>query len=138
MEVTNIIMLYEWAETLDVRKRAHPLISIQRTGALHIASASRTLSTPTVLLISGTIRVDLLASEQTDIYKPKSAGNYITGHFRVNPVSKWQRGWNNEDSGRWTAELIPDIRPWNDRKFREVKYFFILENTDILRNICTE
>ena len=35
-----------------------------------------------------------------DIYKAKSAGNHITGHFREYTITKWQRRWNNEKGGR--------------------------------------
>lgn len=126
MEVGNSIMLYGseiWAETLDVKKRANSLVSVQRTAASRIASAYRTVSAPALLVIAGTIPVDLLAAERMEIYKAKSAGNHITGYFRENTISKWQQRWNEEDRGRWTAKLIPDIRPWIGRKFGEVNYY---------------
>ena len=68
------------------------------------------MSAPAVLMIAGTIPLDLLV---------KSAGNPITGHFWENNITKWQRRWNNEDM--WNNEdrecppfprLIPDIKPW--------------------------
>ena len=64
-----------------------------------------------VLVIVGTTPEDLLAAEWVKIYKAKSARNHITGNFRENPISKWQRGGNDEDRGRETARLMPDIRP---------------------------
>ena len=73
---------------------------VQRAAALHIASAYRTVFAPAVLVIAGTIPVDLLAAERTEIYKEKSVGSHITGHFRKNTITKWQRRWNNEDRGR--------------------------------------
>ena len=81
MEVANNIMLYGseiWAETLEVKKRANLLVSVQRMDALRNASAYRTVSLLGVLVIAGTIPVDLLATERTEIYKTKSAGRHLT------------------------------------------------------------
>ena len=112
-----------WAETLDVKERANSLASVQRTTALRIASAYRTVSAPILLVIADTIPADLLAAERMEIRTEKSAGNHITGHFRENTISKWQRRWNDEDRESWTARLIPDIRPSIGRKFGEVNYY---------------
>ena len=73
-EVANSIMLYGseiWAETLEVKKRANSLVLVQRTAALCIASVYRTVFAPAVFVIAGTIPVDLLAAERTEIYKAK-------------------------------------------------------------------
>ena len=75
-------------ETLEVKKRANSLVSVHRT---YIASAYRTVSAAAVLVIAGTMSVDLLAAERMEIYKAKWAGNYIASHFRENINSKWQR-----------------------------------------------
>ena len=64
MEVANNIMLYGGdicAKTLEVKQPANSLLSLQRTAALLIASAYCTVSLPAVLVIAGTIHVDLLA-----------------------------------------------------------------------------
>ena len=74
MEIANSIMLYGskiWAEALRFKKQANSLVSVQRTVALSIASAYHTVSTLAVLVIAGTIPVDLLAPERTEIYKAK-------------------------------------------------------------------
>ena len=72
MEVTNSIMLCGskiWAETLKIKKRTSSLVSVQRTSALLIALAYRTVSAPAILVIAGTIHVDLLAAERMKIYR---------------------------------------------------------------------
>ena len=46
----------------------------------------------------------------------------ITGHFREDTITKWQRRWKHEDRRRWTARPIPDIMHWIGRKFGEVNY----------------
>ena len=76
-------------------------------------------------MIAGTIPVDLLAAEQIEIYKAKSAGSHIISHFRENTITKWQRRWNDEGKGRWMARLILDTRPWIGWKFGEVNYYAI-------------
>ena len=60
-----------WAETLDVKKWTNSLVSVQRTAALRIASANRTVCTLAVLVIAGTIPVGLLAAERMEIHKAK-------------------------------------------------------------------
>ena len=78
--------------------------------AMRIAEAYRTMSAPVALVIAGTILMDLLAAERVEIYKAKSTENHITGHFRENTISIWQRRWNDEDRERWTTRLMPHIR----------------------------
>ena len=66
MEVANSVMVYGseiWVEMLEVKKRANLLVSVQRTAALRIALAYRTVSSPAVLVIACAIPVDLLAAE---------------------------------------------------------------------------
>ena len=48
---------------LEVKKRANSLVSVQRTTALRIVSAYRTVSAPDVLVTAGTTPVDLLAAK---------------------------------------------------------------------------
>ena len=91
---------------------------------MHIESTFRTVSAPAVLVIAGTIPVGLeLTVERLEVNKEKSTGNRITGRFRENTVSKWQRRWNDKDRGRWTARLIPDIKPWISRTFGDLNCY---------------
>ena len=65
MEVANSNFGSEiWAETLQVKKRSSSLVSVQRTAALHTASAYRTVFAPVVLVKASTIPVDLLAASE--------------------------------------------------------------------------
>ena len=93
MEVANSIMVYGseiWLETLEVKKRANALVSVQRNAALRIVPAYRTVSATAVLVIRGKITEDLLAAQRMEIYKAKSAGNHIIDHFREDTIIKWQ------------------------------------------------
>ena len=87
MEIASNIMLYGsevWAETLGVKKRRH------------------VVQCPPLAVIANTIPVDLLGAERTEIYKAKSTGQ-ITGDFRENTITKWQRKWSNERQRRGRA-----------------------------------
>lgn len=52
-----------WVETVKVRKRPSRVSSIQRMGALRIASSYRTVSGAAVLVVVEVIPIDLLAQE---------------------------------------------------------------------------
>ena len=90
MEIANCIIFCGseiFAETLEAIKHGNLLVSVQRTSALRIVSAYRTVSAPAVFVIAGTIPEDLLAEEWIEIYKAKSTGNHLTGqgkhHFKM-------------------------------------------------------
>ena len=66
MEIANS------AEVLQNKKRVNSLLPVQRTAALLIASAYRTVPAPAVLIIASTRPVDLLAAKRMENYKAKS------------------------------------------------------------------
>ena len=47
-----------WAEMLEIKKRANSLVSLQKTAALRILSAYRSVSAPAVLVIADTTQGD--------------------------------------------------------------------------------
>lgn len=72
MEVINSILLYGsevWASTLEKRNRAKRLLAVQRTAALRVTSAYRTVSTDAILVIAGIIPIDLQALERKNTFK---------------------------------------------------------------------
>ena len=84
---------------------------------LRIASAYRTVSVSTVLVIASTISMDLLAAERMEIYKAKSAENHMTYHFREdngNETMKIEEG----GSEIWRSELLRYTDAIESRKFR--------------------
>ena len=108
---STIVRLIMLIYMLEVKRRADLFVSVQRMVALCIASAYRTGSAAAIIAISDTIPGDLLAAE------------LMMRFIRRSGRTKWQRRWNDEDRGRWTAQLIPDIRPWIGRKFGDVNYY---------------
>jgi len=45
--------------------------------------------------------------------------------FRDGSLDIWQLTWKDEsiEIGRWTKKFVPDLRPWLNRKFREIHYY---------------
>ena len=67
-----------------------------------IASAYRKVSVPAVFVIAGTIPVYMLVTVRMEIFKAKSPGNHITGHFRENTISKCNYdGTIKIEEGEW-------------------------------------
>lgn len=128
MAVTHSILLYGseiWADSLQQKKYRKRMAAAQRRGALRIASAYRTVSEPAVLVIAGVIPIDLLAEERKNVYDKKGhlGKKKAAEEARDLTVRKWQRAWEEETRGRWTAKLIPTIEPWLNRKHGEVTFY---------------
>ncbi|KRK05526.1 uncharacterized protein Dyak_GE29138 [Drosophila yakuba] len=129
MEVSNAIMLYGcevWAGTLETACRSKPLLEVQRTMALRIASAHRTVSGPAASVIGGAIPIDLIAKERKRIYEIRQARETtraLIARSRDETLQQWQEIWAAEEKGRWTARLIPNLVAWTARAHGEVNYY---------------
>ena len=121
-----------WANALqnhDIQKR---LFSAQRSAALRIVSAYRTVSTSTVLVLASVPPIDLLAEERqetfqlrkeltcTDLQEIARAKVAIRKDGRHRLVEKWQMRWHGEQTGRWSYHLIPELVTWLKWKHGEV------------------
>lgn len=133
MDITLSILLYGsevWADTLHVESRRKVLARVQRTAALRVASAYRTVSEAAVLVISRSIPIDLLAAERKNLWALKknvdaaddNDRTNTRGNMRTRTIQRWQERWSSEITSRWTAKLIPQIDVWFDRPFGEVDY----------------
>lgn len=125
MEACNSVLLYGceiWAETLRTKERASTLLSVQRTAALRVTSAYRTVSASAVFVIAGMIPLDLQAEERMTAFATGQT-TQSQRDLRSQTIEKWQARCNEERYGRWTARLIPDIRKWIDRGHGEVGYY---------------
>lgn len=123
----NSILLYGcelWADTLNAECRRKIMASVQKTAALRVASAYRTVSEPAVLVISGNIPIDLLARERKKIYSAKLENLPLDKkHIREQTIQRWQERWDQESRARWTRRLIPNLEPWVARRSGEVNYY---------------
>lgn len=129
MEACNSILLYGcelWAGSLKAKHRAHKLLSVQRTAALRVTSAYRTVSAAAVLVIAGMTPIDLVAEERSTLFTVKK-NNEEEAVSRVEikeqTLQKWQTRWNNEQHGKWTAKLIPDVKKWTQRRHGDTNFY---------------
>lgn len=132
MEACNSILLYGseiWAHTLTTKSRAKTLLTVQRTAALRVTSAYRTVSASAVLIIAGMTPIDLQALERNQIWNIKTGNLHEASQqaqmeqIRQETIDNWQTRWRNEKHGRWTSKLIPDVRKWLSRQVGEVNYY---------------
>lgn len=128
METSNNILLYGseiWGKGLNKRSR-NTLLAVQRTYALRIASAYRTVSTQAILVLAGTIPIDLLVEERRKIWISKQTNIFdqsVRESIRKETYRNWQTRWNEEAAATWTKRLLPNINIWLDRSFGEVDYY---------------
>lgn len=130
MATTQSILLYGceiWADALRADYRRNMLAKVQRSAALRIASAYRTVSEPAVLVITGTIPIDLLVEERKAFWIERRQMGIVhrdsAEMIRRQSICKWQDRWNRESRGRWTARLIIDLSKWASREHGEINYF---------------
>lgn len=129
MSTVNAVLLYGsevWADALGVKQKCKMLTAVQRTAALRVASAYRTVSVAAVLVISSSVPIDLMAAERRRVWLKRQingVGKTEREEARLQTLQEWQHHWNTDTSGRWTARLIPDVSVWVNRKFGEVDYY---------------
>ena len=129
--VVNSKLLYAapvWANALQNHAIQKKLFSGQRSAALRIVSAYRTVSTSAVLVLASVPPIDLLAEERqetfqlskeltcTDLQEIARAKEAICMDGRHRLVEKWQMIWHGEQTGRWTYRLIPELATGLNRK----------------------
>lgn len=128
MATSQAILLYAceiWGEAIQAKHRRRALSAVQRTAALRVASAYRTVSEAAVMVISGTIPIDLLIVERRTKWRQRNQqeNRPSARTIREQTLQAWQQRWQNERYGRWTAELIPNVLPWFNRGFGDVNYY---------------
>lgn len=124
MSVVHSVLLFgceTWAEALKKKNLRGKMATVQRRGALRIASAYRTVSEPAVLVVAGVIPIDLLAFERKQIFDGDGALNRAEARERT--MEDWRNRWESDERGRWTARLIGDLREWVEREHGEVDFY---------------
>ncbi|KAI5751823.1 hypothetical protein M8J77_011204 [Diaphorina citri] len=117
------ILLYAapvWADCLKIKKRRDKLLKAQRIGTLRVTSAYRTTSTEALTVISGVIPIDLILEERAITFQKSKEDKE---RQRENTIQKWQARWSGSTKGAWTRKLIPEIKPWLERRHGEVGYY---------------
>lgn len=119
---TDSIILYAapaWATCLQVAKYRQSVLSQQRKSLLRVCRGYRTLSTEAAAVLSRVIPIDLMAEERKATFGKTSEERIDE---REITMRKWQSRWDSSKNGEWTRILIPNIRPWYDRKHGEITY----------------
>lgn len=128
MSTVHSILLYGaeiWADAVKTHKYRSRLSSVQRMGALRIASSYRTVSESAVLVVAGVIPIDLLAQERKAIYNlsQEVGRKEAARRARETTMLEWQSRWENDSKGRWTASIIKNLWDWTQRDHGEVNFY---------------
>ncbi|KAL7736937.1 hypothetical protein ACLKA6_008802 [Drosophila palustris] len=51
------------------------------------------------------------------------SGALVNRSLREETISKWQRKWDQSNNGRWTYRLIPQLKPWLERRHGQVDFY---------------
>ncbi|XP_062135666.1 uncharacterized protein LOC133845272 [Drosophila sulfurigaster albostrigata] len=93
MSTVNSILLYgseAWADTLTIQQKCKTLLAVQRTAALRVTSAYRTVSTAAVLVISSEIPIDLKARERRRTWLKRQNNQESDTDPREETMQQWQ------------------------------------------------
>ena len=118
MSTTQSILLYGaeiWAKSLEQEVRRKVLAKVQRTAALRISSAYRTVSEKAILVISSSIPIDILAEERRKSWAKRNL-NHAVDTSREDTFQQWQVRWAAAKHGRWTALFMPNLLNWAERQ----------------------
>lgn len=90
----------------------------QRPVAIGVCAAYRTTSTIAAQVVSGTHPLDLLAQERCE----RRSGT-AKDVARERLMGSWQARWLQEEKAAWTRRMIPDLKPWVERKRGDVNHW---------------
>jgi len=95
---------------------------VQRRICLRTASTYCTVSGDAIAVITGVAPLDITAKDRSDQYNNRrNPENIRAGE---DPTTIWQRRWDERTKGRWTHELITDIKTWTQRKHGKINFHF--------------
>ena len=125
--VSRSILLYAapvWEEAMKHKCNRNIYERIQRQSAMRICSSYRTVSTEAIQVIAEQPPIDLLIEHAAVISRVDHADKKEARERGWETLmEKWQARWQNGTHGRWTARLIPTIRPWMERKHGETDFY---------------
>lgn len=120
--VIESIILYAapvWVQGIRIERQKKVLIRVQRSAAIRICRAYRTVSTDAVLLIARTIPITLLLEERAAVFGKSDEQKKAE---RENTIAQWNEEWKKGTKGQWTRTLLPEIYEWLRRKHGKVTY----------------
>jgi hypothetical protein len=118
-----------WSRCVDSARNRQRLRGAMRHGALRVVRAYRTVSTDAVEVLARSIPGDLLVEERARLRTATRGGNVPRGAtkqmVRNETMDRWQERWSDgaAETGRWTRELVPDVRVWASRESGECSHW---------------
>ncbi|KAH8258492.1 hypothetical protein KR026_009510, partial [Drosophila bipectinata] len=115
-------MLYAAPVCADAAKTSSytkGLTSTYRLFALRVCSGYRTISDDAALVIAGMVPIGLLAAERQELYQalvamngqtPAATRRRLKESSRATSIQKGQQRWDESTKGRWTHQLVPDLK----------------------------
>ena len=73
-------------------------------------------------VVASVIPIDLLASERKYTYDSVDEREVAFTRAHSDSINAWQKRWNDDQTGRWSHRLIPDLRAWTERQHGEVDF----------------
>lgn len=103
---------------------------VHRSITIRVTSAYRTISTTAASVLADIPPIDLLLRERSEIYH-QCRSNTLSQiekrvakeEARLRLLETWQNRWDGDNKGRWTHELIPDVKKWVRRTHGETNFY---------------
>ncbi|XP_049300385.1 uncharacterized protein LOC125773783, partial [Anopheles funestus] len=124
-----------WSEGLQLRQCRRLVQRVQRTTAIRVCRAFRTVRGETAVLLAGLIPICLQIEEDSRVHQRlNDPANEISRSGvreleRDRTFEQWQQRWDadaaSEDASRytrWTHRVLPDVRAWQSRKHGDVTF----------------
>lgn len=107
------IMLYVWAQRLELQYYRRLLNRSQRLALLALTKAYRTVSGEALTVIAGVQPSDISAWKRAEKYRLKRSGQFTAERSRgveLAGFERWQQSWDAATVGRHTHAIFPDVR----------------------------
>lgn len=128
--VNNSILMYAapiWATATSHETYMKGVMSAHRLTSLRVCCAFRTVSNDAACVISGRMPIGIAAKQaealrNTNNEQHTNSSRQLSSEIIIHSIQEWQDMWDTSTKGRWTYELIPNIRLWIERRHGEVNY----------------
>uniref|UniRef100_A0AAG5DGZ9 Reverse transcriptase domain-containing protein n=1 Tax=Anopheles atroparvus TaxID=41427 RepID=A0AAG5DGZ9_ANOAO len=124
-----------WHDAVETRTCRGPLIRAQKTCALRVAFAFRTVAYKTAVAIAGIVPICRLVREDARCYQRLQTEDATANREQIRnaerqaTLSMWQEEWDrdaaDETASRyrvWTHRVLPDLVSWQTREHGEVNF----------------
>ncbi|XP_063922061.1 uncharacterized protein LOC135136623 [Zophobas morio] len=93
-----------WHLALKRESYKQAMLRVHRKAAIRISSAYRTIFNSAVMVIAGTIPIDIKARERVVVFKKE----VIKTDARTDSLEEWQSRRRIDNTGAWTRRLVPE------------------------------